>query len=133
MNSTTFEFKMTVKETVTEGKLYYSIGEVAKMLNLTASQIRFWETEFPHLRPKTNRKGDRRYRSEDIDQIKVIQRLVKEQGYTLQGAKEYLDKKKNVKNKEAVNQLKRIKVFLLELREILVNEMPKQSGPSLFD
>jgi DNA-binding transcriptional MerR regulator len=85
------------------------------------------------LRPKTNRKGDRRYRPEDIEQIKVIQRLVKEQGYTLQGAKEYLDKKKNVKNKEAVNQLKRIKVFLLELREILVNEMPRQNGPSLFD
>ena len=85
------------------------------------------------MRPKTNRKGDRRYRPEDIEQIKVIQRLVKEQGYTLQGAKEYLDKKKNVKNKEAVNQLKRIKVFLLELREILVNEMPRQNGPSLFD
>lgn len=133
MNSTTFEFKMTVKETVTEGKIYYSIGEVAKMLGLTASQIRFWETEFPHLRPKTNRKGDRRYRPEEIEQIKVIQRLVKELGYTLQGAKEYLDKKKNVKNKEAVNQLKRIKVFLLELREILINEMPKQNGPTLFD
>jgi len=63
---------MPIKETNTEGKLYYSIGEVAKMLNLTASQIRFWESEFPHLRPKTNTKGDRRYRNSDIDQIKII-------------------------------------------------------------
>jgi DNA-binding transcriptional MerR regulator len=124
---------MPIKETNTEGKLYYSIGEVAKMLNLTASQIRFWESEFPHLRPKTNTKGDRRYRNSDIDQIKIIQRLVKDQGYTLQGAKEYLEKKKNVKSKEAVKQLKRIREFLLELREILVKELPPQSGPSLFD
>jgi len=124
---------MPIKERNTEGKLYYSIGEVAKMLNLTASQIRFWESEFPHLRPKTNTKGDRRYRNSDIDQIKIIQRLVKDQGYTLQGAKEYLEKKKNVKSKEAVKQLKRIREFLLELREILVKELPPQSGPSLFD
>ena len=52
-------------------KLYYTIGEVAAMLKVSASLIRFYEGEFPHLRPKTNKKGDRRYKMADIEAIKL--------------------------------------------------------------
>ena len=64
-------------------KLYYSIGEVAEMFNVNESLLRFWEKEFPVIRPKKNAKGTRQYRKEDLENIRLIYHLVKEKGMTL--------------------------------------------------
>lgn len=68
-------------------KLYYSIGEVADMFEVNASLIRFWEKEFPQLHPKKNSRGNRVYSKKDIELFKKIHHLVKEKGFTLDGAK----------------------------------------------
>lgn len=100
-------------------KLYYSIGEVADLFEVNQSLIRFWEKEFDILKPKKNRKGNRMYTRKDIDQLKMIYHLVKERGYTLQGAREKLrtggDEVRN--QVEVIESLNRIRKFLLELRE----------------
>ncbi len=68
-------------------KLYYSIGEVAEMFDVNASLIRFWEKEFPQLHPKKNARGNRVYSKKDLELFKKIHHLVKEKGFTLDGAK----------------------------------------------
>src|SRR5574343_890766 len=73
-------------------KRYYSIGEVAKLFDVNPSLIRFWENEFDVLQPKKNRKGNRLFTNEDIENLKIIYHLVKEKGYTLSGAKEAMKK-----------------------------------------
>lgn len=102
-------------------KKYYSIGEVASLLNVTPSLIRFWETEFDIIKPKKNRKGNRQFTQEDIENIRIIYHLVKDQGYTLQGAREILKRNTmNVKEKmEMIESLKHIKQFLIEIRSQL--------------
>src|SRR5687767_15538388 len=80
---------MAYKEKEIE-KLYYSIGEVAEIFNVAPSLIRFWESEFDIIKPKKNRKGNRQFTKEDIDNVRTIFHLVKEKGFTLQGAKEML-------------------------------------------
>jgi DNA-binding transcriptional MerR regulator len=100
-------------------KLYYTIGEVSELFEVNASLIRFWEKEFDILKPKKNKKGNRLFTPQDIDHLRIIYHLVKERGYTLQGAREKLkDNKDEVVNKVAiVDSLNRIKGFLLELKE----------------
>lgn len=71
-------------------KLYYSIGEVAEMFDVNSSLIRFWEKEFPTIKPKKNKKGNRLFTVKDIQTLDQIYQLVKEQGYTLEGAKKVL-------------------------------------------
>lgn len=102
-------------------KLFYSIGEVAIMFKVNASLIRFWEKEFDIIKLKKNKKGDRFFTPEDIETFRVIYHLVKERGFTLQGAREKLKKNKEgtVKNVEVVNSLKKIKTFLLDLKNEL--------------
>ena len=73
-------------------KLYYSIGEVADMFEVNTSLIRFWEKEFTQLKPKKNKKGNRLFTVKDIDKLNSIYVLVKEQGFTLDGAKSQLKK-----------------------------------------
>ena len=68
-------------------KIYYSIGEVAAMFNVNKSLIRFWEKEFIIIKPKKNKKGNRYFTENDINNFKIIFHLVKERGYTLDGAK----------------------------------------------
>ena len=108
---------MPYKEKVIEKK-YFSIGEVAEMLNVATSLIRFWESEFDIIKPKKNRKGNRQFTREDIDNVKLIYHLVKEKGYTLQGAKDLLrDGNEAMKEKvEIIDSLKKIKKFLQEIR-----------------
>ena len=100
-------------------KVYYSIGEVASMFDVATSLIRFWESEFDILKPKKNRKGNRQFTIEDIENVRLIYHLVKEKGFTLQGAKDMLKNDSNaVKNKmEMIESLKRVKTFLHEIRE----------------
>ena len=77
-------------------KLYYSIKEVAKMLNVNESLLRYWEKEFPHLRPKTvNSTGVRQYTEKDIEQVKLIYNLVKVRGFKLAAARKYLNENRN--------------------------------------
>ena len=73
-------------------KRYYSIGEIAKAFDVNASLIRFWDKEFEALKPKKNAKGNRRFTPEDVQNLKLIFNLVKERGYTLEGAKTYLER-----------------------------------------
>ena len=75
-------------------KLYYSIGEVAKTLNVNVSLVRFWEKEFEILKPKKNKKGNRMFTVKDFDNLKIIYHLVKERGFTLEGAKKKLKENK---------------------------------------
>lgn len=99
-------------------KLYYSIGEVAKAFEVKTSLIRFWENEFEILKPKKNAKGNRRFTPEDISNLKLIYRLVKEQGYTLDGAKTYLKikKKEHLNNFEIISKLEAIKEQLIKIK-----------------
>jgi DNA-binding transcriptional MerR regulator len=105
-------------------KKYYSIGEVAFMFKVAPSLIRFWEKEFDILSPQKNRKGNRQFTLADIENFKMIFHLVKEKGYTLQGAKEFLKESKNpAEEKENITELKeslqKIRTFLVELRDKL--------------
>jgi DNA-binding transcriptional MerR regulator len=111
---------MAYKEKEIE-KLYYSIGEVAEIFNVAPSLIRFWETEFDVIKPKKNRKGNRQFTREDIDNVRTIYHLVKEKGFTLQGAKEMLrNDNQSVRDKmELLESLKNVRGFLVELREKL--------------
>jgi DNA-binding transcriptional MerR regulator len=106
------------KETV---KLYYSIGEVSKMFQVNASLIRFWEKEFDIIHPKKNKKGDRMFTQEDVENFRIIYHLVKERGYTLQGAKEKLknNKEDTFNSLEMIQSLEKVKGFLLELKSQL--------------
>jgi len=104
-------------------KKYYTIGEVAEMLDVATSLIRFWESEFDLIKPKKNRKGNRQFTQEDIDNVKLIYHLVKEKGYTLQGAKDIL--KNNSMNKimdnlSMVESLRKVRGFLVEIK----NQLP---------
>ncbi|MGB0849711.1 MAG: MerR family transcriptional regulator [Bacteroidia bacterium] len=102
-------------------KLYYSISEVSDHFGVAPSLLRYWEGEFSSLRPKRNKKGTRFYAQKDLEQIRRIHLLVKEKGYTLQGAKEKIktDKRKVDTNVEVVSKLENIKSFLTKLREQL--------------
>lgn len=95
------------------------MGEVTAMFNVAPSQIRFYEKEFSILKPKKNKKGNRLFREEDISNLKIIFSLIKEKGYTLQGARDYLksNKKEASNTQDIIDSLERIKTFLIEVRE----------------
>ena len=100
-------------------KLYYSMGEVTAMMNVAPSLLRFWEKEFDVLNPKKNKKGNRLYTKSDIETIKLIYFLTKEQGHTLQGAKDKIKHQKHhtEKNMIMLESLKKVRQFLVEMRE----------------
>jgi len=111
---------MAYKEKEIE-KIYYSIGEVAEQFNVAPSLIRFWESEFDLIQPKKNRKGNRQFTKEDIENVRTIYHLVKQKGFTLQGAKEMLrNDTQAVRDKmEMYESLKKIRQFLVEVRDKL--------------
>ncbi len=102
-------------------KRYYSIGEVAKAFDVNASLIRFWENEFDILNPKKNAKGNRKFTPEDIKNLKFIYHLVKERGFTLEGAKIHLkaEKKQALEKFEIIAKLERIKSELNKIKSQL--------------
>jgi DNA-binding transcriptional MerR regulator len=100
-------------------KLYWSIGEVAEQLGVNTSLIRYWEKEFGTLKPKRTGKGDRLYTKKDIEQLQRIQHLVKEKGFTLQGAREQLRKTDQVEVATLLD-LDALRDRLLEIRTKLV-------------
>ncbi|NQX77583.1 MerR family transcriptional regulator [Gilvibacter sp.] len=102
-------------------KRYYGIGEVAKAFGVNTSLIRFWEKEFDIIQPKKNAKGNRKFTPEDIKNLELIYHLVKERGFTLDGAKTHLKehKRKTLDNFEIIRKLEGIKAELLKIKENL--------------
>lgn len=104
-----------------ELKLYYSISEVAQMFDVNESLLRFWEKDFPQLKPKRAGRGVRQYTKEDIEQVKLIYHLVKERGMTLPGARKRMTNQKETteRNFEIVERLKSIRQELVGMRDAL--------------
>ena len=102
-------------------KLYYSIGEVAKAFDVNTSLIRFWEKEFDVLQPKKNAKGNRKFTPNDIKNLELIYHLVKDRGFTLEGAKTHLKehKHKTLSNFEIIRKLETVKAQLLKIKDQL--------------
>jgi DNA-binding transcriptional MerR regulator len=100
-------------------KLYYSIGEVARMLEVPVSTVRFWENEFDILKPMKNKKGNRLFTPTDIKNLKIIHHLLKEEGMTLSGVKKKLTGKWDETDyKFEINEsLQRIKSMLLDIKD----------------
>ncbi len=109
---------MPYKEKTIEKK-YFAIGEVASMFKVATSLIRFWESEFDLIKPKKNRKGNRQFTKEDIENVKIIYHLVKERGFTLQGAKDMLKNNSDqLKDKmEMIDSLTKVRAFLVDLKK----------------
>jgi DNA-binding transcriptional MerR regulator len=105
-------------------KLYYSIGEVAEIFDVAPSLLRYWQGEFPGLKPSTNKKGDRRYTQKDILYIEKIYELVKVRGYTLDGARKKLSGRREMtieteKRAELLRKLESIRGKLKDLQDEL--------------
>ena len=99
-------------------KLYHSIGEVAAMFDVNTSLIRYWEKEFDILKPKKNKKGNRLFTNQDIDNLHLIYHLVKERGFTLEGAKKKLadNREETIQTAEVVKRLKHVRSFLEQIK-----------------
>lgn len=110
-----------MSDEVEPDKYYYSIGEVARQFNLSISNIRFWEQEFEILRPKKNRKGDRFFTKQDIENLKIIYHLLKEKGYTIEGARKKLMQNPDQLTERVamIESLKKIRSFLVSLEDNL--------------
>ncbi|MBL7472896.1 MerR family transcriptional regulator [Robertkochia sediminum] len=102
-------------------KLYYTIGEVANAFGVNTSLIRFWEKEFKEIRPKKNAKGDRRFSKSDIETLELIYHLVKERGFTLDGARTHLKEHRSqtLNNYEIIRKLEGVKAALLQIKDQL--------------
>jgi DNA-binding transcriptional MerR regulator len=102
-------------------KRYYGIGEVARAFEVNTSLIRFWEKEFDELQPKKNAKGNRKFTPDDIKNLQLIYHLVKERGFTLEGAKTHLkeERKKTLSNFEIIQKLERVKAELIKIKNQL--------------
>ncbi|MEN8816441.1 MAG: MerR family transcriptional regulator [Nonlabens sp.] len=98
-------------------KLYYTMGEVTKAFQVNASLVRFWEKEFDVLQPKKNSRGNRKFSKDDIENLKTIYHLVKEKGFTLDGARDYMKNHKNeLQTFEIINKLEHVKAELLKIK-----------------
>jgi DNA-binding transcriptional MerR regulator len=101
-------------------KQYYSIGEVATMFHVNTSLIRYWENEFDIIEPRKNRKGDRFFRPADVKNLQMIYDLLRRRKFTIEGAKEYIRKNRQAREKfEMIQSLQKLKSFLLELKASL--------------
>lgn len=104
-------------------KLFYSMGEVAEMFDVKPSLLRYWEEQFPALKPVRNKKGNRHYSPRDIELLKTLYHLIKERGMTLDGAKKALREERKTgavaRNAELMERLQRIRAMLEEVREDL--------------
>ncbi len=102
-------------------KRYYGIGEVARAFEVNTSLIRFWEKEFDVLQPKKNAKGNRKFTPKDIANLELIYHLVKERGFTLEGAKTHLkeNRQQTLDNFEIIRKLERVKAELIKIKDQL--------------
>ena len=96
-------------------KLYYSIGQVSEITGLKQYVLRYWETEFPHLKPNKNSAGNRVYTPEDVENIKEIKKLLHEEKFTIKGARQYLKDINSKKNKVLnIDALSNIDISILK-------------------
>ena len=104
-----------------EGKLYYSIGEVSDMFGVSKSLIRFWENEFDVLRPAKTASGERKFTRQNIEQVRLIYHLVKERGFTLEGAKREItaNKERALDISKTIETLQGLKTLLLGMKDRL--------------
>lgn len=111
----------TMQIELSKDKLYFSIGEVAEAFGVNASLIRFWDKEFDILKPKKNAKGNRMFTQEDVKNLQLIYHLVKERGFTLEGAKTHLKegKKKTLDKFDIISKLEGIKAELTNIKNQL--------------
>jgi DNA-binding transcriptional MerR regulator len=102
-------------------KLYYSISEVSELTGLAPHVLRYWESEFEQLHPKKNRAGNRVYTDEDLEMLRRIHSLLKDDKYTLEGARQALKERGGQKemNPEFRAELRRLRDFLQELLDRL--------------
>ncbi|RLD91742.1 MAG: MerR family transcriptional regulator [Bacteroidetes bacterium] len=109
-------------------KVYYKIGEVADMFQVSTSLIRYWEQEFKMIKPRKTKNGIRQYTLKDIDNFQLIHHLIKEKGMTMPGAHKYIKNKKqedDFDKLEVINTLKRTKTFLQDIKDLIEK---KESG-----
>jgi DNA-binding transcriptional MerR regulator len=106
---------------LSKDKLYYGIGEVAKAFDVNASLIRFWDSEFDILKPKKNAKGNRMFTPEDVVNLKLIYHLLKERGFTIEGAKTHLKEgqKKTLDKYDIISKLEAVKMQLTNIKNEL--------------
>ena len=121
--------------TLKKGKIFYSMGEVAEMFDVNCSLIRFWCDSFELLTPTRNSRGHRIFTSSDIDNLKIIYRLVKEKGMTLEGAhKQIKDNRDGVRrDAEIVEKLMNIRSMLMEIRQELSDDASTTTYTSNLD
>jgi len=102
-------------------KRYYGIGEVARAFDVNTSLIRFWEKEFDVLQPNKNAKGNRKFTPSDIQNLELIYHLVKERGFTLEGAKLHLkeNRQKSLETYEIIRKMEWVKAELIKIKEQL--------------
>ena len=103
-------------------KLYYNIGEVAKMFGLNESTLRYWEQEFPYLKPKVSGPAKiRQYAEKDIEQVRVIYNLIKVRGFKIAAAKKILSQNRKcaVKKTEVLESLITVRTELQALKKQL--------------
>ncbi len=111
-------------------KNYYTISEVADLYSINISKLRFWEENFPSLKPDRDRAGDRKYNKEDVLHVGLIKRMLEVEKYTVEGANiaiKNISKKKNI-NAPVLKKLQNIKEFLEYLKATLAtpNELPEE-------
>ncbi len=121
--------KSTVDDIIIPDKLYFRIGEVAELAELPAYVLRFWETEFPNLKPTKSGTGQRMYRRRDVENILLVKKLLYEEGYTIAGARDRLKQEQKPKKAQATlfaapapgskSELKRMRHELQEILHML--------------
>ena len=99
-------------------KMYYSISEVAQIFNVTETLLRYWEKEFPNIRPQKVGRGIRQYTKDDIEQVRLVHHLVKERGMTLQGARDMIRRDKGGSTNRQVEAIEKLKAIRAELQDI---------------
>ena len=99
-------------------KMFYSISEVAQMFNVTETLLRYWEKEFPNIKPQKGGRGIRQYTKDDIEQIRLVHHLVKERGLTLQGARDMLKRNRKGDVNRQIEVIDKLKAIKAELQEI---------------
>lgn len=109
-------------------RIYYSMGEVSEMFDVNPSLLRFWEQKFDILKPHKNKKGNRMFTPEDVENLKIIYHLVKEKGMTLAGAQKRMKENREglERDMEVVERLQKIKAVLMEIRQ----ELKEEDDPS---
>lgn len=103
-------------------KIYFKIGDVSSKFDVNTSLLRYWEREFSFINPKKNNKGTRYYTQKDVDNIELVHHLIKEKGMTIQGVREYLNKRKDdnsLDKVEVIVILKKTRELLSDIKEVL--------------